>query len=93
MAIKKPVKKEVLQRDNYSCRKCGCRDDLTLHHVLPQRLNGSDEKYSLVSLCRRCHNDWHDLESDLGIEYNAKLTWDVFFLWLKNKKIRVKLPV
>ncbi len=91
MAIKKPVKKEVLKRDNHCCRKCGDKENLTLHHTVPQRINGPDDKSFLVSLCRKCHSDWHELEAELGIGYSYYLVKDTFFLWLKNKKIKLKV--
>jgi len=90
MPIKKPVKKEVLKRDNYRCRKCGSKEDLTLHHTIPQRLDGPDTRNFLVCLCRKCHTDWHSLEDELGIGYSYRLVKDTFFLWLKNQKIKLK---
>lgn len=91
MAIKKPTKKEVLKRDKHSCRKCGIKEDLTLHHTIPQRINGPDTKEFLVCLCRKCHTAWHELEEELGITYCYKLVKDTFFLWLKNKRIKLKV--
>lgn len=36
-----------------------CKEDdkefLEEHHVIPKRYGGSNEKYNLVTLCRRCH--------------------------------------
>ena len=84
MAIKQPTKDDVLKRDGYKCRKCKLNKKLTMHHVLPQRLNGSDEKFSLVALCQECHSAWHSLEYELDIAYNAKMAWDIFWLWLKG---------
>jgi len=37
------------------CSKCGKPDDLSEHHILPQRWFNGDGK--VIVLCRRCHDE------------------------------------
>lgn len=57
------------------CRICGHAnpDVLEVHHLVPQRYNGSDDPENLVHLCGSCHNALESLYDDrfyrrLGIE-------------------------
>ena len=44
MAISKRTRFEVLRRDNYTCRYCrSTESELTLDHVTPVALGGTDE--------------------------------------------------
>jgi 5-methylcytosine-specific restriction endonuclease McrA len=38
------------------CVSCGATSRLSVHHVTPARLGGSDKMSNLVTLCRRCHD-------------------------------------
>jgi 5-methylcytosine-specific restriction endonuclease McrA len=49
------IRKSVLQRDNFTCQKCGSKDELVAHHLIPYRLGGSDDLENLITLCRKCH--------------------------------------
>jgi hypothetical protein len=58
MAISKRLRYEVLRRDNHSCRYCGGSAPgvkLTVDHVLPVALGGSDEPSNLVTACADCN--------------------------------------
>lgn len=58
MAITKRLRYEVLRRDNYSCRYCGRSAPevkLTVDHVVPVALGGSDEPSNLVAACADCN--------------------------------------
>ena len=33
------VRKAVLERDNYRCRRCGVEDGLSLHHIIQQHVS------------------------------------------------------
>ncbi len=58
------IRKAVLQRDNFTCQKCGRQgkehatrksDVLIVHHKKERTLGGSDENDNLETLCPRCH--------------------------------------
>lgn len=61
------IREEVLERDRYECQHCGAKEPVAtveVHHIMPVRLNGSDELDNLVTLCQRCHNSLHYLGDD-----------------------------
>lgn len=58
MAVSKRTRFEVLRRDNHTCRYCGGTAPdvkLTVDHVTPVALGGSDDPSNLVAACRDCN--------------------------------------
>lgn len=58
MAVSKSLRMEVMRRDNHTCRYCGAAAPdvkLTVDHVMPTTLGGSDEPSNLVTACRDCN--------------------------------------
>jgi hypothetical protein len=58
MAVTKRTRFEVLKRDNYTCRYCGGTAPdvvLTIDHVLPVALGGTDDPTNLVAACKDCN--------------------------------------
>ena len=58
MAVTKRVRFEVLRRDNHTCRYCGASAPdatLTVDHVTPVALGGSDDPSNLVAACKDCN--------------------------------------
>lgn len=58
MAVTKRTRYEVLRRDGHRCRYCGASADdqpLTIDHVVPVSLGGSDDPSNLVAACRDCN--------------------------------------
>jgi hypothetical protein len=47
---------QVFQRDNYQCRKCGCREDLTVDHIIAEINGGETVLDNLQTLCRPCNS-------------------------------------
>ena len=46
----------VLNAAGHRCHRCGSRDGLQAHHVIPLREGGSnDPDTNGMALCRRCH--------------------------------------
>lgn len=92
MAIKKLVRQICMLRDQRKCRKCQKYFNgpgLQLHHVLPQRLNGPDEAFNLVSLCEKCHVKWHRHETKQNIQWDAQRAVKVFYMWLNGDDLEV----
>lgn len=59
MAISKRTRYEVLRRDNHTCRYCGASAPtvtLTVDHVVPVALGGSDLPTNLVAACQDCNS-------------------------------------
>lgn len=58
MAISKRVRFEILRRDNHTCQYCGRAAPevkLTIDHVVPQALGGSDKPENLTAACSECN--------------------------------------
>lgn len=58
MPVTKRTRYEVLKRDNHTCRYCGgVVPDviLTVDHVTPVALGGSDDPNNLVAACQDCN--------------------------------------
>lgn len=51
----------ILKRDSYTCTKCGCKEDLQVHHTyyLPGKMPWEVPNSCLVTLCRTCHKKEH----------------------------------
>lgn len=59
MTVSKRLRYEVLRRDNHACRYCGgVAPDvvLTVDHVVPVALGGSDDPSNLVAACKDCNS-------------------------------------
>jgi HNH endonuclease len=58
MAVSKRLRYEILRRDNNTCRYCGQSAPdvkLTVDHVVPTALGGSDDPSNLVAACKDCN--------------------------------------
>lgn len=49
------LRKAVLARDGHRCLKCQATENLTLDHVVPRALGGTNDKDNLQTLCLRCN--------------------------------------
>ena len=59
-AIWQRVRRFVLDRDGWRCRKCGRAGALEVHHVKPLQDGGEPyDPANLQTLCRTCHTDTH----------------------------------
>jgi hypothetical protein len=59
MAVSKRIRFEVLRRDGHACRYCGGKAPdvrLTVDHVMPVALGGSDDPTNLVAACADCNS-------------------------------------
>lgn len=59
MAVSKRLRYEIIRRDNGTCRYCGQHAPdvpLTVDHVIPTTLGGTDEPSNLVAACRDCNS-------------------------------------
>lgn len=58
MPVSKRTRYEVLRRDDYTCRYCGGKAPdvvLTVDHVTPVALGGTDSPDNLVAACKDCN--------------------------------------
>lgn len=52
------IRKQVFERDNYTCTRCGSREFLEAHHLSYLNL-GNELLTDLTTLCRNCHREIH----------------------------------
>lgn len=58
VAVSKRLRFEIFRRDNHICYYCGRRPpevELTIDHVVPTALGGSDVASNLVAACQECN--------------------------------------
>jgi hypothetical protein len=59
MAVSKRTRYEVFRRDGNTCRYCGAHAPevkITIDHVVPESLGGSDDPSNLVTACMPCNS-------------------------------------
>lgn len=59
MAVSKRLRFEIFRRDNHTCRYCGAAAPdvpITVDHVIPVALGGTDEATNLVTACGDCNS-------------------------------------
>jgi RNA-directed DNA polymerase len=49
------LRRQVLQRDGYTCQYCGGTDYLEIHHIKARSQGGTDSPENLTTLCETCH--------------------------------------
>jgi hypothetical protein len=47
---------QVFERDDWTCRHCGARRQLTVDHVVARARGGADTLANLQTLCRSCNS-------------------------------------
>jgi len=53
------IRREVLQRDDHTCRNCGRHYGLHVHHIRFREHGGRNEMGNLLTLCHACHSLVH----------------------------------
>lgn len=74
MTISKRLRFEIFRRDNHACRYCGGAApdvQLTVDHVVPVALGGTDEASNLVTACRDCNSGKSSMPADTKIVEDA----------------------
>lgn len=104
MAVSKRARFEVLRRDDYTCRYCRSREEaLTIDHVLPVALGGSDDPSNLVACCKDCNSGKTSSSpdattvtdvADVALKYSQALRENILTLtvkWTALRKTRLSL--
>lgn len=82
-ALKSPKwlakRNKIKKRDKYKCTKCGCKDNLHVHHTyyLPNKMPWEVPDECLVTLCKVCHEKEHkdrDIKSFVRTSPPKKVT-------------------
>lgn len=53
--IAEDVKKTVMLRDGFQCKRCGRKDDLNFDHIVPHSRGGDSSEENIQLLCGRCN--------------------------------------
>jgi N6-L-threonylcarbamoyladenine synthase len=62
------VREYVLDRDNHSCQYCKKNNVVLGIHHIESRKTGGNRPDNLITLCKKCHKDFHDGKIKLKIE-------------------------
>jgi len=54
--IPSDIRWTVWERDNFTCKKCGARRNLTIDHVYPESKGGKASLDNCQTLCRSCNS-------------------------------------
>jgi len=62
--LQKPLRRLVIERDNYECQRCGSKESLICHHIEPVKCNPimSADVDNCIILCTDCHELAHSQE-------------------------------
>ena len=63
------IKRQVLERDNYTCQICGSKDNLHIHHrdgksYVKVHRDANNNPENLITLCATCHSRYHRGSTD-----------------------------
>lgn len=50
------ISRKIKKRDGYRCTKCGSKNDLEVHHIIPISRGGKTVEINLTTLCGFCHS-------------------------------------
>jgi hypothetical protein len=94
MAIPKSLYEIVRQRAQFQCEYCHYPEllssaPLSIDHIQPQSLGGSDELDNLALACRRCNERRYNFTTGIDPETEAEVplfnprqqTWSEHFMW------------
>jgi len=56
----KSKRKEILERDNYTCVKCGATSTLEVHHLNYKGKPWEVPNAWLITVCKECHTKLHE---------------------------------
>jgi 5-methylcytosine-specific restriction endonuclease McrA len=57
------LRQQVLRRDGWRCQWCGTMLNLEVHHKQFRNHSGDDSEENLVTVCRSCHSEFHNVTS------------------------------
>lgn len=54
--IPSSIRWQVWERDNFTCKQCGTRANLSVDHIVPESKGGSLNLDNLQTLCKKCNS-------------------------------------
>lgn len=85
------LRKQILERDNKTCQRCGIMSEigLHLHHIISRKDGGTDSLENLVTLCPSCHIILEPRRIEL--EFNSKNYPDEFTVQQCGNSAHIRL--
>jgi 5-methylcytosine-specific restriction endonuclease McrA len=81
------VRKEVLERDYWTCHYCS-QEATTVDHIIPISKGGTDEATNMVAACVKCNSGKRDRIAPGFFERASKLATPVWRIFPENGSIR-----
>ena len=60
------LRRQILQRDGYTCQRCDNASRLEVHHIKPRHKSGTDSPENLITLCEDCHIQFDDYRAQFA---------------------------
>lgn len=64
-AVPEPVRQEIFERDGRQCVLCHSTDKLSIDHIKPRSLGGTNDKDNLRTLCMSCNASKRNQDASL----------------------------
>lgn len=96
MPVTKRMRFEILRRDDYACQYCGqLAPDvvLTIDHVIPVALGGTDDASNLVTACKDCNAGKTSIQPDSPLVAKVGDVSATFALSMMDKFTRIKARI
>lgn len=84
------LSRQIMRRDGYRCQAaCGCTVPLSVHHIIPRDVGGSDDPANLITLCVQCHNEIEQTAIRTAAEVRAYAPrWHATVSWYPTERRR-----
>ena len=95
MPVTKRTRFEVLRRAEFRCQYCGLKstetaEGLTIDHVIPVALGGSDKPDNLVAACRDCNAGKSSIQPDSPIVNQLSAEASAYALGMLDKMTKLR---
>lgn len=71
-----------MMRKNGICHRCGTRERLIVHHIIPVKCGGTRESKNLVVLCNGCHTTVENMQKQI---YKIIPDWNVIQILVRER--------
>jgi len=83
------VKSYVLNRDDYKCQYCNKKNLVLNVHHLESRMTGTNSPDNLITLCKECHNLYHQGEFKLKIKKSKSFKAETFMSIIRKRLLNI----
>lgn len=85
------IKAYILSRDSHTCQCQNCKNSkklkLNVHHIIHRADGGTDMPDNLITLCEKCHKDYHNGKINLNFKHTRGFKLETIMSTVKNKII------